>query len=164
MNPLDEILQRLFQNNFSELPGLTVDASIPVPESLINELLRASLEETRSISDLHISIGAENRVDAKVKVTLLPWTLDLKFKLFKSVDLSGSPRVRAFMQNNVLLGKLGSAFRALPKGITIYEDQLSVDLGMLISNPEQRRILELVKSAEIRTEPGRLILDVRAER
>lgn len=164
MTAIDEILQRLLETNFSELPGLTVNASIPVPEALINELIRASLRGNKNISDCRVSVGSQNRMDVKVKIPMWPWPVDLKLKLFQSVDFSGSPKIRAFLESNVMLGKLGSSFKALPKGINIYEDQVSIDLGMFISKPEQKRILELIQEIQIRTEPGRLILDVKAER
>ena len=92
---------------------------------------------------------------------MLPWPLDLKLKLFRSVDLARSPRIRASLENNLLLGKLGSFFKALPEGIKLYGDQVVVDIGSFLRTPEQRRMLDLIKSAEINTEEGKLILDVK---
>jgi hypothetical protein len=67
------------------------------------------------------------------------------------------------MENNRLLGSLGSLFNALPEGIKLYGDQVVIDLGAFLRTPEQKRFLTLVKSIGIRTEAGKLILDVRAE-
>ena len=160
---MDAIFQRLVDNDFSELPGLKVDATVPVPERLVNELLAASLLGNKNIEYCHVSIGAQNRVSANVKTTLWPWPFNLKLKLFHAVDLSGSPKVRAFLENNLLLGKLGALFKALPREITLYEDQITVDLGAFIQSPEQKRLLALLKNAEIQTEPGVIILDIQIE-
>jgi hypothetical protein len=160
---MDAIFQRFVKTNFSELPGLRVDASIPVTERLANELIEVSLRGNRNIESCRLSIGGQNRVSVNLKIPRWPWPLNLKLKLFHAVDLSGSPKVRAFLENNMLLGKLGAQLNALPKGITIFEDQVSVDLGSFIETPEQRQILELVKAVEIRTEPGILIFDVMAD-
>lgn len=159
---MDKIFQRIIDNNFSELPGLVVDASIPVPESLINEIVQATLQGNRAISYCRVTVGRDNEVAADVKSPLLPWTIHLKMKLFGSVDFTSSPKVRAFLENNVLLGKLGALFKALPEGINIYNDQVVVDIESFLS-PEQKGLLDLVTSANIKTIEGKVILDVKIE-
>ena len=54
-------------------------------------------------------------------------------------------------------------FNVLPEGIKLYGDQVVVDLGVFLQTPEQKRILDLVKSVEIDTVEGKVILDVRIE-
>ncbi len=100
-----------------------------------------------------------------MKTNLLPWPLNLKLKLDKSVDLASysSPKIRAWMENNLLLGSLGSLFNALPEGIKLYGDQVVIDLGAFLRTPEQKRLLSLVKSVGIRTEEGKVILDAKIE-
>lgn len=159
---MDKLFQRIIDNNFSELPGLTVDASVPVPESLVNEIIQVSLQGSRTIRYCRVTIGRDNRVSADVKSPLLPWTLHLKMKLFGSMDFTGSPKVRAFLENNLLLGKLGALLNALPEGIRIYGDQVVVDIGSFLP-PEPKELLKLVKSAEIHTVEGTVILDVKIE-
>ena len=162
---MDKIFQKIINNNFSDLKGTTVDASVPVPQVLINELIEAALKGTKNITSVRASVHPQNRVSLDVKTSLLPWTLNLKLRLDTSVDLASysSPKIRAWMENNRLLGSLGSLFNALPEGIKLYGDQVVIDLGAFLRTPEQKRILELIKSIGIRTEPGKLILDVKAE-
>jgi hypothetical protein len=161
---MDKIFQKIIDNNFSDLKGTTVDASIPVPQGLINELIEAALKGNKSISSIRASVHPQNRVSLDVKTTLLPWTLNLKLKLDRSVDLASysSPKIRGWMENNRLLGSLGSLFNALPEGVKLYGDQVVFDLGYFIRAPEQKRMLGLIKSVGIRTEEGILILDVKA--
>jgi hypothetical protein len=158
---MDEIFQKIIENNFSDLKGLAVDASIPIPQYMINEIVAVSLQGIRNIDYCWVSIGGQNRVSVKLKATMLPWPLDLKLKLFKSVDLARSPRIRASLENNLLLGKLGSFFKALPAGINLYGNQVVLDIESFLRTPEQKKILDLVKSAEINTEAGKVILDVK---
>lgn len=162
---MDKIFQKIINNNFSDLQGTTVDASIPVPQSLINELIDAAVKGNKNISSVRASVQPQNRISVDVKTTLLPWPLNLKLKLDTSVDLASysSPKIRAWMENNRLLGSLGSLFNALPEGIKLYGDQIVIDLGAFLRTPEQRRILELVKAVGIRTETGKLILDIDAK-
>lgn len=159
---MDKIFQRIVDDHFSELPGLVVDASIPVPESLINEIIQTTLRGNRTISHCRMTIGRDNQIVADVKSPLLPWTLHLKMKLFGSVDFTSSPKLRAFLENNLLLGKLGALFKALPEGIKIYGDQVVVDLESFLS-PEQKGLLGLVRSVNVKTEEGKVLLDVKIE-
>ena len=157
---MDEIFQRLIDSDFSELPGIKMDATIPVPESLVNEVIAASLRGNKNIEYCRVSIGGQNRVTAKVKTPPWPWPLNLKLKLFKELDLSGSPKVRAFLENNVFLGRLGAQLKVLPAGIVLYKDQVSVDIGSFLE-PEQKRYLKFLESVEISTEAGAIIFDVK---
>ena len=86
-------------------------------------------------------------------------------KLDKFIDFASysSPKVRAWMENNRLLGTLGSLLKALPEGIKLYGDQIVIDLGAFLREPEHKRLLELVKSVDIRTETGQVILNARIE-
>jgi len=162
---MDKIFQKLIRNNFSDLKGTIVDASVPMPESLINEFIAEALRGNKNIASIRASIHAQNKISLDVKTTLLPWSLNLKLKLDTSVDFASyaSPKIRAWMENNRLLGSLGSLFNALPEGIQLYGEQLVIDLGVFLRKPEQKRLLSLVRSVGIRTEEGKVILDARLE-
>src|SRR5215207_4301537 len=160
---MDKIFQRIVESNFSELAGTSVDTSIPVPQSLVNEVIAAALRGNKTIHSCQISFHAQNRVSVDLKTNLLPWALQLKLKLDNSVDFASfsSPKIRAWLENNRLLGSLGSLFHALPEGVKLYGDQVVVDLGSFLHTPEQRRILDLIKSVEIRTAEGKMVLNVK---
>ena len=158
---VNEIFQKLIASNFSELDGLAVDASIPVPQHMINEIIEAALHGNQNIEYCRVSIGEQNRISVNVKTPRWPWPLNLKIWIFKSVDLTPSPRIRVLLENNVLLGKLGSFFKALPEGVKLYGEQIVIDVGSFLRTEQQKRFLELIKSAEIQTEDGKLIFDVK---
>ena len=162
---MDKIFQKIVRNNFSDLKGTIVDASIPIPQSLINEIIEMSLKGNKNVASIRASIHPQNRVSIDIKTTLIPWPLNLKLKLDKEVDLASysSPKIRVWMENNRLLGSLGSLFNALPEGIKLYGDQIVIDLGAFLRSPEQRQLLNLVKSVGIRTAEGKVILDAKIE-
>jgi hypothetical protein len=162
---MDKLFQKIIQNNFVDLKGTTVDATVPVPQYLINDLLAETMRGNKNITAVQASVHPQNRVFLDVKTTLLPWALNFKLKLDKEVDFASysSPKVRAWMENNRLLGSLGSLFNALPEGIKLYGNQVVIDLGAFLREPEHRRLLSLVKAVDIRTEEGRVILDARIE-
>ena len=158
---MDEIFEKIIDNKFSDLKGLTVDASIPVPQHIINELIEIALQGNKNIVYCQVTIRGQNRISVKLKTTSWPWPLDLQMRLFKSADLARSPRIRVSLENNLLLGKLGSFFKALPDGVKLYGDQVVLDIGSFLRAPEQKKFLDLIKSAEINTEEGKVILDVK---
>jgi hypothetical protein len=162
---MDKIFQKIIRNNFSDLQGMTVDASIPLPQRLINELIAEAVKGNKNIASVQAAIHPQNRISVGVKTTVLPWPLNLKLKLDRSVDLASysSPKIRAWMENNILLGSLGSALNVLPEGIKLYGDQIVIDLGAFLPTAEQKSLLKLVKSVGIRTEEGKIILDAKLE-
>ncbi|MDQ3005930.1 MAG: hypothetical protein M3R47_11210 [Chloroflexota bacterium] len=157
---VNEIFQRIVANNFSDFAGLAVDASIPVPEQMINEIIEAALQGNQNIEYCRISIGEQNRISVNVKTPRWPWPINLKVWVFKSVDLAPSPKIRVLLENNVILGKLGVFFKALPEGVKLYGGQIVIDVGYFLQTEQQRKLLAMLKSMEIRTEMGKLILDV----
>ena len=140
---MDAIFEKIIANNFSDLKGLTADATVPVPEYLVNDLLQATLQGNKSIKDCQLYIHTDNRVSLDLKTTLLPWTLHVQLRLDKSVDYAsfGSPKLRGWLENNRLLGSLGSFLNLLPDGIKLYGNQVVIDLGTFVETPEQRRLL-----------------------
>jgi hypothetical protein len=162
---MDKLFQRIIDNNFSDLPGTQVDAVVPVPQSLVNELIRVALLGNSTIKSCDITIHAQNNIYESVKTTLLPWSLNLKLKLDNSVDFASysSPKVRAWLENNILLGRLGAFFNALPDGIKLYGNQVVLDIGAFLQDTRQKQNRALVKDVTIQTEEGKLILTVRAQ-
>jgi hypothetical protein len=156
---MDEFFQKILDNNFSDLKGLAVDASIPIPQYMINEIVAVSLQGNKNIEYCQVAIGEQNRISVKLKTTSWPWPLELKLRLFKAVDLVRYPRIRASLENNLLLGKLGSFFKVLPEGIELYGNQVVLDVKSFLS-PQEQKYLDLIKSAEINTAEGRVILDI----
>ena len=142
---------------------MAADASIPVPESLINEIIAAALHGNKNIDSCQLSIHEENKVTARLRTTRLPVSVNLKLKLDNGVDFTSysSPKVRAWLENNLLLGKLGAFFNVLPEGFKLYGNQLVVDLYSFLQTPEQRRLLDLVKSIGISTEESKINFSVK---
>ncbi len=157
---MEAIFQRIIGNDFADLAGLRAQASIPLSEQLVNEILAATLPGDGTIRSFYASIHADNRVSVDLKTNLLPWRLHLRLKLDRSVDYASfdSPKLRMWLENNRLVGRLGSLFHALPEWARLYGNQLVVDLGVFAQTPRQRKLLELVKSVEVATEEGQVIL------
>ena len=157
---MDVIFKRILDTNFSELPGLTVSASIPVPEHIVNEIIGVAIRENRNISYCRTSISRNNRAAVNLKTPLWPWPLELNLKLENSPDFGTSPKMHARLENKVLLARIGSFLKTLPAGVSIHGERVDVDVRSFLS-PEQLPLLELVKAIDVKTEEGKVILDVK---
>jgi len=158
---MDKIFQRIFENNFSELAGLLVNASIPVPEKLINELIGSGLRGNKNITYCRVTVERQNRVAVNLKTPLLPFALNLKLRLAEALELDGSPRLTAWLENQLFLAGIGSFLNVLPAGIRIQGNQLTVDIESFLTTPEQKRLLQLIQWVGIKTQEGRVTLDVK---
>jgi len=158
---MGEIFRKLIDSNFSDLTGLTVDASVPVLEQIVNEVIESALQGNKNIRECHVSIHDRNKVSVNLKTPLWLWSINLKLQLEGAVDFTGSPKFKIWLENHILLGKLGSLFKALPAGVIIQSKQVIVDIQSFLETPEQRKMLELVKSVQVRTEPGKVIFDIK---
>ena len=160
LTAVNEIFQRIIANNFSDLGGLAIDASIPVPQELINELIEVALDGNQNIEYCRVSIGEQNRISINVKTTRWPWPVNLKVWVFQSVDLEPAPKIRVLLENNAILGKLGAFLKALPEGVKLYGEQIVIDVRSFLQAEQHRKFLAMVKSMEIQTEKSKLIFDV----
>lgn len=158
---MEKILQRLIKDNFSELGGLTVQASIPLPEQLINEFIAEAVQGNKNITDCRVSIFSQNRVSIDLKTPLWPWPVNLKLRLEDEMNLGDSPSIKATLENHGLLGKLGSALKAFPEGINMKGDQLVIDIGSFLAGTEYEKMLDLIRSIHIMSESARIFLDVK---
>jgi hypothetical protein len=162
---METVLRKIIDNHFSDLAGLTADASIPLSQALINELIAAVLQGNKTLQSCQVSVHEQNRVSVRLKTSSLPLALNLKLKLDKSVDLSSfsSPKIRAWLENNQLLGSLGSLFNVFPEWAKLYGNQVVIDLGYFLPASEQKQLFELIKSVDIKTEEGKAIFDIKIE-
>jgi hypothetical protein len=160
---MEAIFQKIIASDFSDLAGLTADASIPMSEALLNEIIAAAIEGDQTIQSCLVAIHEQNRISVRLKIRVLPWTLHLKLKLDKSLDFASfsSPKIRMWLENHHLLSSMGSFFNAFPEWAKLYGNQVVIDIGALLRTPAEQKLFGLVKSVDIRTEEGKAIFDVK---
>jgi hypothetical protein len=158
---MEQIFRRIIEDNFSDLHGLTVDASIPVPEELVNEIIAAAIRGNDNIDYCKVSVGRENRVAVRLKTPFLPFALNLKLRLAEALELGDSPRLTAWLENQLFLAGIGSFLNVLPAGIRIQGNQLTVDIGSFLTAPEQKRLLKLIRWVGINTQEGKVKLAIK---
>lgn len=162
---METIFQKLADDHFSDLAGLTADISLPLSQSLINEIIQAALQGNKTIKSCEASIHEQNRVSIRLKTSSFPLALNLKLKLDKVVDFESfsSPKLRAWLENHQLLGSLGSLFNVLPEWVRLYGSQVVIDLGYFFPAQGQKELFQLIRSVGIKTEEGKAIFDIKIE-
>ena len=94
MDPrLSAILERLRDSRLAEVKGARASLSIPVPESLLNELIAAALPASGPIRDLHVRPQAGNRLAVRGRAVGMTARFVLDFattgELQRKVDVRG---------------------------------------------------------------------------
>ncbi len=80
---MEELFQKIIDNDFADVAGLRADASIPVSQSLINEIIASTLQGDRTIQSCEVTFHEQNHISVHLKTSLLPWVLHWKLKLDK---------------------------------------------------------------------------------
>jgi hypothetical protein len=139
---MEAIFQKILDHDFSDLAGLTANASIPVAEALLNEVIANQLQGDKTIRSCQISIHEQNQVSVRLKTSPLPWALDLKLKLDTSVDFASFSRQRYGRDGKQsYAGKPGASLHALPEWLKLYGNQRLLILASFCAHRNRKNFL-----------------------
>jgi hypothetical protein len=159
------ILARLRASHLAELAGAVLSLTIPVPERLLNEIVTALVPSSAPVRGVSIQPRAGDRL--RVSATLrqadfLP-PISLTLEIEQQPQLPGSPLVLRVLSMPGLMALAGGAMRiaqALPPGIRMQDQRIHVDIGELLDRQGLGEWGKLVTALNVRSEEGRLVLDV----
>jgi hypothetical protein len=165
MDPrLSAILERLRDSRLAEVKGARASLSIPVRESLLNELIAAALPPSGAIRDLHVRPQAGNRLAVRGRASRLdflpPVTISLQIE--QQPQLPDTPLVVRILSLPGLLSVAGSLLSpsSLPPGIRLERERVLVDVRQLLERKGLGEVVPLIERLNVSSEEGRLLLDV----
>jgi len=165
MDPrLSAILERLRDSRLAEVKGARASLSIPVPESLLNELIAAALPASGPIRDLHVRPQAGNRLAVRGRASRLdflpPVTISLQIE--QQPQLPDTPLVVRILSLPGLLSVAGSLLSpsSLPPGIRLERERVLVDVRQLLERKGFGEVVPLIERLNVNSEEGRLLIDV----
>lgn len=165
---LTAILLNAREARFRDLAGTTINATVPVSERLLNEIVAATLPKNVPVRDVRVHPEPGNRFSVRIapKAAFLP-QLTLKLDIERQPQFPTQPELVLRMATmGGLLGFASAAFpiaSMLPPGVRLEGERIVVDLRALAHREGVLDLLELVKDLQITTEAGRLIVRVSAE-
>lgn len=164
--PLARVLDRLRASGFRDLAGARVTASLPVSEPLLNDIVAGLLPRAGPVRRVTLQPQEHDRVAVRVKLTkpgFLP-PLSATLAIERQPVLPQAPqlvlRVLGLPGLLRLAGPFLSVGTLLPPGIDLQGDLLIVDLAALLAQHGAGDLLGYVERLELRSAPGRLIVDV----
>jgi hypothetical protein len=163
-----DLLQRQQRDGFPDLAGSEVAATIPVSDSLLNELIATLLSNGGTVREIRVRAEESNRVTAEIRVSrprFLP-RISVRVAIEDQPELPARPTLGLrLMEPSGLLGRAASLipyFTSLPPGISIEGDRIRIDLRRLLAERNVEGWLDYASDLRVNTRAGAIVLDVRA--
>lgn len=154
-------------SGFEDLRGAEVSATVPVSERLLNEIVQEAMPPSAPVRDIHISPQAGDRflVRARLGASPLLPAFKVSVAIERQPDLPSSPVLVLRLELGALMSLAGPALRfldALPPGIRMEGDRISVDIPLLLEQRGMRSYLDHLEQLRVNTTDGALVLSFRA--
>lgn len=162
------ILERLRASGFRDLAGARVAVSAPLSESLLNDIIAAVLPRGGPVRAATVHPQDKNRLAVRVKLArpeFLP-PVSVTLAIERQPALPHTPdlvlRVLGLPGLLTLAGPFLSLGSILPPGVRLEGDVLTVNLAALLAQHGAGDLLGLVERLQVRSEAGRLTIDLDA--
>jgi hypothetical protein len=161
---VSELLAHLQSSAFRDIAGARVAATVPVSQSLLNQLAARALQGTTApVRQLDIRPRAGDLIDVIVTVT---WPFVPPLKVLVAVERQPKfPNSPILVLRWSLFGGLGAiaarvlgAMDKLPPGVRLEGEHLSLDIPTLAARSPAASMLQYLKTLEVHTADGRLII------
>ncbi|HXW08096.1 MAG TPA: hypothetical protein VD833_22895 [Vicinamibacterales bacterium] len=163
-----QLLREQHAANFRDVAGASVTLTLPVSDRLVTRLVAEQLTPSSRLRHLDVRAEASNRFKVAVQLArpaFLP-SLTIPFDIERQPALPASPvLVLRVASSASVMSFAGAALRlldSLPPGITLDGNLVSLDLRLLAARYGRADVFEYLDSLALTTEPGRIVLSVRA--
>lgn len=148
---------------FADVRGAQASVHLPVSDRLISRLITERLPSSGTVREIELEAleGNQCRVRLRLRPAFLP-SINARLAIEGQPRLPDSPVLTARLVSKglaaLLSGPLAGAFR-LPRGITLADDLLRVDLAALAQRNGADAYLAFLTKLELVTEPGRIVVN-----
>jgi hypothetical protein len=161
-----DLLKEQERAGFADLRGARASIRIPVSDRLLTRVITDRLPSTSTVREIELQAldGNECTVRVRLRPAFLP-TVSARLLIEEQPRLPHSPVLTLRIVSKGLAalasGPLASAFR-LPAGFTLHDDRLRIDLAALARQYGAEAALGFLKSLELTTERGHLVVSADA--
>ena len=164
---VSELFLRQQAAGFRDVAGAEVTATIPISDRLVNEILSAELSPSAPVRDVRIEARADNTFGVHARLArpafLPPFSLSLA--IARQPELPRDPELVLQVASGALMALASPVLRlfdALPRGVRTEGDRVFVNVRTLLEQRGLAEVLRYLEDVRIATDPGRIILIVRA--
>ena len=163
-----DLLERQRRDGFPDFSGAELTATIPISDSLINELIARFLPQSGKVREVQVQAEAGNRLTARIRLsgpTFLP-AIPVTLEIADQPDLPNRPvlglKIAHASRFVALAASALPTMVTLPPGITMEHDRIQIDIRRLLADRGIEAWLGYVTDLQVSTRAGALLLDVRA--
>jgi hypothetical protein len=160
-----ELLREQQQTGFRDVAGAHASVTLPVSDRLVSRLVADAIPPGAPVRELDLRASAGNRFSVRVRLArpafLPPITIHLQ--IIGQPQFPANPVLQLRLLSSGLLSFAGAAMRfldALPPGIRIDGDVISVNVRTLAERRGFGAYLDFVRDLQIATEEGRFIVSL----
>ena len=163
---IGRFFRRQIDTGFADLHGAHGAVTIPVSERLLNEVLCDAIPRPSAVRDLYITPKDGDRFQVRARLgssTLIP-PIRFHVAIDRQPDLPSSAVLVLRLEATGVMFLAGPFLRlmnALPEGVAVKDDRISVDLRTMLDRCGLARYLEYVNELRINTVDGAVVLSVR---
>jgi hypothetical protein len=164
---LGDILRQQQTAGFPAFSGTHVAAVIPVSAAFLNQLAAQALPSGAPVSDIDIDPQPDNALRIRFRIARAPVLppLAITLRIERQPQFPDSPVLVLRLASSALTILATAAshfFQVLPPGLRFDHNLLLVDIGELLRLRGAAQWLQYVRSIEVTTAPGTVLLSVRA--
>ena len=166
---ISELLASLHQSSFRDVAGSRASVRIPVARSLVNAVVAQALKgRSVPVKTIDVQLHDGDRMGVIVDVTwpFVP-ALTVDVTIERQPEFPASPILVLHWSVLGAVGALASrflkGFDRLPPGIRLEGEFVVLDLPVLVAGSPAAAALPFVRSLQVHTAEGRLVLEVDLE-
>ena len=163
-----DIFEVLRSAGFRDLGGSHAWTRVSIREPLLNAVLAAAVPPGGAVREISVHPRAADHLAVRARLArpeFLP-PINATVAIERQPDLPQNPtiglRITGLAGLLARAGPLVSLAPALPRGLRLDGDRLTVDLRELLAERGQEDLLGLVKRVSIHSEEGRVVLELEA--
>lgn len=162
---LARLLDHLQNTDFGEIAGTRIFATVPIAETLVNQIIRDTMPQTLPVRELSIQPLDGNRLSVRVtpRAMFMP-SLTLSLNIERQPDIPTSPvLVLRLATMPGILSLAGPALQqSLPPGVRLQGEVILVDVAELARHHGLERVFSRLRQLRLTTDAGRLLLTIEA--
>lgn len=155
-----QILNQQIDNGFSGIKGANLIVTIPITESLVNEIIAQQVKKTGYIDQSIIQILPNQEVNLTIKKLL---TFRSKAKISKDIQFPQNPIITLEITGGVIgiFSQFASVLNnMLPNYIYFVSNTMKIDLSKAVDKNISSKIFPIIKSATITTINQKFLLNL----
>jgi len=160
------ILNRLRQTQFADLEGAEAAVVLPISDRLLTELIRYAVPAVTQLREFAVRASSDNILTISLRLAqpaFLP-AFNIRLHIEAQPQLPSSPILQLRVLSRglaALAGPITAFLDALPPGVSLEGDRLSINLITALERYGAAEVLSHLSIGQLTTSEGRVVITLR---